>query len=511
MDDNLARLFVTDTGCSGDATSSAFPMLQSKGKAQDRKDRDVYHIYCRSKVNALTVNDCAFDGMYTVGVGIDFASHLLLTFPGFSLFVWKRLIVIASNEGMSHAHFDCSRGAALRTFFAASLGAVIVEKTSEEIGGKNIISLFQALVRGLFPTIVEWISLDLSIDDDGAYRLECDVVVQEPFEFDTLVRSLQHHWPGSLSERACLVCVDVFHELQAAVGFTSPRPLRNEICGLEAVMTLGVVWCLFDQLDVYSVTCSPIPWTTRMDDWSSMDVEKLLRPESVVGLPIHEDWNNFPNNTGSGLAVLRALTQRSTSNGSFPKMTLLASTKGSSVNGVNAAHLLIGRLLAKCSDGTQSENTWDIDHLVLLEANLDDMTAEHLTFCAELLLQQGAADVWTTPIVMKKGRAAHTLHCLCRDTLRDTLLRAMFVHSNTLGIRVQSLERVALQRRIFTVQTEWKATCREGYVDVKVGYLDGKVISAKAEFEHCKEVALEAGETIEAVSSHAVRVALGLL
>jgi uncharacterized protein (DUF111 family) len=50
--------------------------------------------------------------------------------------------------------------------------------------------------------------------------------------------------------------------------------------------------------------------------------------------------------------------------------------------------------------------------MMLLEANIDDMTSDDLMVSAERLRQDGATDVWFTPIVMKKGRAAYTLHCL---------------------------------------------------------------------------------------------------
>jgi uncharacterized protein (DUF111 family) len=109
---------------------------------------------------------------------------------------------------------------------------------------------------------------------------------------------------------------------------------------------------------------------------------------------------------------------------------------------------------------------------------------------------------------MKKGRAAHTLHCLCREDQTDVLLPVVFRHSTTLGVRTQSIDRVALERKMFTVQTEWIDTVRQGLVDVKVGYLGaGKVVSVKAEFDHCKEIALEVGIPIQSVAGQAVRKA----
>ena len=49
---------------------------------------------------------------------------------------------------------------------------------------------------------------------------------------------------------------------------------------------------------------------------------------------------------------------------------------------------------------------------VLLEANVDDVTGEVLAHTIAALLAAGAADAWVTPIVMKKGRPAHTVSAL---------------------------------------------------------------------------------------------------
>ena len=51
----------------------------------------------------------------------------------------------------------------------------------------------------------------------------------------------------------------------------------------------------------------------------------------------------------------------------------------------------------------------------LVEANVDDVTGEVLAHTIAGLLAAGAYDAWATPIVMKKGRPAHTVHALCDD------------------------------------------------------------------------------------------------
>jgi len=169
---------------------------------------------------------------------------------------------------------------------------------------------------------------------------------------------------------------------------------------------------------------------------------------------------------------------------------------------------------------------WKMDCLIHMEANLDDITAEALAFAVEVLLQQGAVDAWVTPIIMKKGRAAHTLHCLCHQSAKDgedstknaeiweKLLRLIFQHTTTLGVRINSgLQRAALHRSFVTVQTPFDDNKRNGRVSVKLGYYFNhdsnikQVVSVKAEFDHCREISLETGVPIQQIAACAVQEA----
>ena len=80
----------------------------------------------------------------------------------------------------------------------------------------------------------------------------------------------------------------------------------------------------------------------------------------------------------------------------------------------------------------EQEETGEV---LMLACNLDDMTAEAIGFCMERLLEAGALDVYTTPIGMKKNRPGTLLTCLCRAEQREDMLRCLFRHTTTLGVR----------------------------------------------------------------------------
>jgi pyridinium-3,5-bisthiocarboxylic acid mononucleotide nickel chelatase len=131
------------------------------------------------------------------------------------------------------------------------------------------------------------------------------------------------------------------------------------------------------------------------------------------------------------------------------------------------------------------------------------------------LLNDGkSADVWTTSIKMKKGRSAHTLHCLCTASNLDEILLLFFQNTTTLGVRIQHINRAALTRTIITIPATsccplYDYAHREELVgiDVKIGYLNGKITAMKAEYDHCQQISQATGIAIHRIAAKAVEVA----
>ena len=130
--------------------------------------------------------------------------------------------------------------------------------------------------------------------------------------------------------------------------------------------------------------------------------------------------------------------------------------------------------------------------LVLLETNLDDATGETLATAVTALLDAGAADVWITPIVMKKGRPAHKVSVLADPALATALRRTLTTATGSLGVRGTSVERWPEPRTMDEVEVEGLA------VRVKVG--PGRV---KVEHDDAVRVARRTGLPAREVVSRA--------
>jgi len=124
-------------------------------------------------------------------------------------------------------------------------------------------------------------------------------------------------------------------------------------------------------------------------------------------------------------------------------------------------------------------DTERIETLILLETNIDDMPAEWLGPLLAQLLDAGALDAWFTPIQMKKNRPAVQLSALCRPENAPELRALLFVHTSTLGVRQQEVQRYSLPRRIETLNT------RFGPIRVKLAQVAPGRWQAAPEFEDC--------------------------
>ncbi|MGY1805733.1 nickel pincer cofactor biosynthesis protein LarC [Blastococcus sp. SYSU D00669] len=114
---------------------------------------------------------------------------------------------------------------------------------------------------------------------------------------------------------------------------------------------------------------------------------------------------------------------------------------------------------------------------VVLEANVDDLDPRLWPGVLDALLAAGASDAWLTPIVMKKGRPAHTVSALCPPGRTAAVQAAVFATTSTIGLRVVPVGKVALERTATAVEVLGAP------VGVKVARLDGRVVNVSVEYE----------------------------
>lgn len=256
----------------------------------------------------------------------------------------------------------------------------------------------------------------------------------------------------------------------------------HEVGSLDALADVTGVCLLMDLLAPEQVLASPVHVGSGQVRCAHgiLPVPAPATALLLEGIPIYGGSIRGELCTPTGAALLRRFVTRF---GPLPPMRVEKTGYGMGTKDFEAANCVRAML------GQTEESA---GHILELACNLDDMTPEAVGFAMEQLFAAGALDVYTTPIGMKKNRPGVLLTCMCREDDREAMLRTIFRHTSTLGVRVSVCDRYTLSRRQYTVQTP------DGEIRLKESSGWG-VLRRKAEFEDLARIARQTGKSIAEV------------
>ena len=113
-------------------------------------------------------------------------------------------------------------------------------------------------------------------------------------------------------------------------------------------------------------------------------------------------------------------------------------------------------------------------------ANIDDMSSEIYSYLFEKIMDEGALDVFTESIFMKKNRPAYKISILTKKKDLNKFIKLLLTETSTFGVRYKEYNRAKLDRKFIEVDTVY------GKIKVKLGYYNNKLIKLKPEYEQCK-------------------------
>ena len=185
--------------------------------------------------------------------------------------------------------------------------------------------------------------------------------------------------------------------------------------------------------------------------------------------------------TPTGVALVRGLAATA---GPQPAMTLAALGVGAGTKDTPGRPNVVRVLLGETAADAHATPT----AAVQLEANVDDLDPRLWPGTIDALLDAGALDAWTTPVVMKRGRPATTLHVLARAEDREAIAELIMDRTGSLGVRSHHVERI-IRRRAFT-----EVTVEGQRIAVKVAHApDGAVVRREPEFRDVAAAAAALG------------------
>jgi uncharacterized protein (DUF111 family) len=174
------------------------------------------------------------------------------------------------------------------------------------------------------------------------------------------------------------------------------------------------------------------------------------------------------------------------------------------VTHANVVRLLVGEevcLRPGSGQATGSTTPAGPGQAVVLETNVDDLDPRLWPDVLAALLAVGASDAWLTPILMKKGRPAHTLSVLVSTRSLPAVRREVFRQTSTIGVREVGYGKTALDREMREVTVEGHR------VAVKVARLDGEVMNVQPEYDDVAACARATGRPVKAVLAEAAALA----
>ncbi len=245
----------------------------------------------------------------------------------------------------------------------------------------------------------------------------------------------------------------------------------HEVGMLDAVSDIVIAAYLIRQLNIDKIICSAIN-TGNGNVKCSHGILPVPTPATahiLKNIPYYKSDYNCELCTPTGAALIKKFVDY------FGRMPLMEVEKigcGIGTRELGAANCVRAFLGREIIDNTVSE----------LLCNIDDMTAEQLSFAAEKIKEQGALDVSLEAIAMKKNRSGYLLRVLCGKNESEKFIKLIFKYTSSIGIRECICSRYVLDRQIKSVHTP--------YGNINVKYASGYgVTKCKIEYDDIKRTA----------------------
>lgn len=230
----------------------------------------------------------------------------------------------------------------------------------------------------------------------------------------------------------------------------------HEVGSTDAIVDIVGACAAMESLGIERIVCSPI--AIGMGTISGAAHGALPNPAPATaalmarrGAPGRGLSERREIATPTGVALMTALADEF---GEMPAMTVAAQGFGAGRVDIPGRPNVVQVVVGDAADTAATATAADGQTLHELSVNVDDTTGEIIAHTIAVLLDAGAHDAWATPIVMKKGRPAHTLHALC-DPARLTAIRdVMVAESGSLGVRATTVQRWPQQREERTVTVD---------------------------------------------------------
>jgi uncharacterized protein (TIGR00299 family) protein len=297
---------------------------------------------------------------------------------------------------------------------------------------------------------------------------------------------------AAISGTAKATAIRIFEtlgEVEAEIHNTPVERVHfHEVGAVDAMVDIVCAAVGAESLAVEEWVCSPlnVGGGTVKCAHGTLPVPAPATLKLLHDAPVYSSGPQVELVTPTGAAIVKTLSDRFAP---FPAMKIEKAGYGAGTRDFpehpNLLRLTIGEALP-ADAASMSSNTspgTSNDRITVLEANLDDLSPQVLAYAMERLLAEGALDVFSVPVQMKKSRPGALLTVLAKMEDANRLTKLIFAETTTLGVRRREEQRQTLSRRWETVDTTW------GPVRIKIANMNGTVSNYAPEYEDCRTLA----------------------
>lgn len=295
---------------------------------------------------------------------------------------------------------------------------------------------------------------------------------------------------SAMPEPAKQKAVAVFRRLGEAEAQVHGVPIEkvhfHEVGAVDSICDIAGACTALYLLQIDEILCAPVNVGSGTVN-TEHGVLPVPAPATALLLrdrPVYSRGPAVELTTPTGAAVVTALASQF---GPMPPMRIFSIGYGAGDRDFSEHANVLRAIVGERTRAVESTS------VAVIEANIDDSTAEVLGYAMERLFEAGALDVTMSPLLMKKNRAGTLLTVIGRPEDQETLAGIVFQETSTLGLRVHTAERRVQDRRFEQVDL--------GYGKVRMKIAGSGAFSP--EYEDCRGVALSSGKPLKQVIADA--------
>lgn len=400
------------------------------------------------------------------------------------------------SKGM-HLHFDGVAGVAgdmsLGAFVDCGVPLKVLNQAIEKVGlGPGRLLAKTAMRRG-----ISCVDVVVRMNDGSTSRDPYDDNAHKHHPYRDIVKRIK---TSELKVGVKSRALDIFRRLGKAEALVHKTRLEDvafhEVGAVDAICDVVGASAALDYISPCSVSSSVV----SVGSGGVKTSHGLIPVPSPAALSILGEVNGLIRSGGAamelctptGAAILAHAVEHW---GDSPPMTPVSSGYGCGDKDLKDRPNVFRVTLGKPQQNAKEED------VILIEANIDDMTSEQCGYVMERVFEHGALDGWWTALVMKKGRPGWKLSVLTNSLLLPKVRDVIFRETSTIGFRHMPFTRVVLDRKIVKIDTA------HGVIRAKVASCPdtGEVLQVSPEYEDVKRIAMSSGKTFSTVYQLALK------